>query len=54
MANHHPRRAIGSAQRRTIEARLRWHVALMRWFEARGMNHERASRAAFKILKAHP
>jgi hypothetical protein len=52
MANHHPRRAIGAAQRRTIEERLRRHADFMRIFQAQGMSRDDASRKAFQMVKA--
>jgi hypothetical protein len=52
MANHHPIRAIGAAQRRAIEMRLRRHAEFMRQLEAKGMSREEASRKALQLVKA--
>lgn len=51
MANHHPIRAIGAAQRRAIESRLSDHAKWMAQFQAEGFSRDEASRRAFLMVK---
>jgi hypothetical protein len=53
MSNHHPRRAIGAAQRRAIEERLARHAKFMAQFEDEGMSHEEASQKAFQLVRVN-
>ncbi len=51
-ANLHPRRAIGAAQRRNIEARLKRHNEIMQKLMKDGMEKEAASNKAYEMLLA--